>query len=392
MAEYTPAGTYNDAAMRAEDKAKIDALKYQWEQASKAGNQAGMDAAHSAAEGLRSQYKYSGGGDGSMFVPLENKDNEPVPNNILSASSQEAYINELQKAQQEAALQALKSAYDRNVIDMDAQASKLPATYQAARNQSSAAAEQNRAGFNEHAAAYGLNSGAGGQADLAMRNQNMANMSAINQQEAAAVNDLDIMRLKVSTQYQNDIAQAIADGNMQKAQLLYQEAVRVDESLVAQSKAQADEDYRYWTSQQQAKDDQYKMQYAKASDMAAYGDFSGFLELGYTQEMVDQMYRVWAVQNPLLAQAAKGYSGNFNYGGGGGNITSPPKDDTKKDSAGSGSSKFSDSYIYGSDGGTTGVYVRGAGMLPAHIVEQYINQGRVAQKRDSNGKVYFVMR
>lgn len=397
MADYIPAGTYNDASLRAEDKAKIDALKYQWDQANKAGNQAGMDSAHSAAESIRSQYNYSGGGDGSMFIPLENDGNKPTPGVIASATPQNDYIEALSKAQREAALQALKSAYDQNVIDLDAQAGKIPQTFQAARNQTAATAEQNRAGFNEKAAAFGLNSGAGGQADLAMRNQNSANMTAINQQEAAAVNDLDTMRLKVSTQYQNDIAQAIANGDLQKAQQLYQEAVRVDESLVAQSMAQADENYRYWTAQQQAQSNAYEVQLRQAETMAAFGDFSGFLKLGYTQDNVDQMYRIWAAQNPLFAQAAKGYSGNFSYGGGGGNVSPSPDDDTPKagtktDSGASGGGKFSDDYIYRADGSTSSVYVRGMGTLPARVVEQYVDQGRVVQKRDASGKIYFVMR
>ena len=94
----------------------------------------------------------------------------------------------------------------------------------------------------------GLNSGAGGQAALAMTNQNTANQNTINTQQANAVNDLDTTRLKISTAYQNDIAQAIAQGDTARAQALYQEAVRVDNGLVQQSMSQADENYRYWAT------------------------------------------------------------------------------------------------------------------------------------------------
>lgn len=325
---------YDKIHLTPQDQATIDALTKQYEQVQSnalanggvtAEIQAKLDQIHGSAEALRAQSNYSGGGDGTSYIHLGN--DNPSKSPIVSATPQNDYIEALNKAQQEAALQALKSAYEQNVIDIDAQAGKIPGIYQGARNRTSAAAERSRAGFNEYAAASGLNSGAGGQAQLAMSNQNMANMSAIDQQEAQAMNDLETTRLKVSTQYQNDIAQAIADGNLQKAQQLYQEAVRVDESLVAQSKAQADENYRYWAAQQQAQNTAYEVKLRQAETMAAYGDFSGFLELGYPQETVDQMIRVWKAQNPLLAQAAGGNTGNFNYGGGGGGWPPSPKGD-----------------------------------------------------------------
>lgn len=57
--------------------------------------------------------------------------------------------------------------------------------------------------------------------------------------------------------------------------------------------AQADENYRHWST------GNAKQQKA-AETLAKYGDFSGFLALGYTQEQVNQMQRVWGVQNPYL--------------------------------------------------------------------------------------------
>ena len=48
---------------------EIQQFKAQYEQAKAAGDQAGMDAAHQAAEQLRYQYGYSGGVDGSNYLP-----------------------------------------------------------------------------------------------------------------------------------------------------------------------------------------------------------------------------------------------------------------------------------------------------------------------------------
>lgn len=41
----------------------------------------------------------------------------------------------------------------------------------------------------------------------------------------------------------------------------------------------------------------------KAQNMAQYGDFSGYLGLGYTQSEIDQMQKAWIAANPELAKA-----------------------------------------------------------------------------------------
>jgi len=62
----------------------------------------------------------------------------------------------------------------------------------------------------------------------------------------------------------------------------------------------------------------------RAQNMAQYGDFSGYLELGYSQSQVDAMKKAWIAANPAMAQAlgyvsAPRYS---SYGGSGsGGIT-----------------------------------------------------------------------
>lgn len=63
----------------------------------------------------------------------------------------------------------------------------------------------------------------------------------------------------------------------------------------------------------------------KAQNMAQYGDFSGYLELGYTQSEIDQMQKAWIAANPELAKAL-GYVKTpepvySSYSGGGKNNT-----------------------------------------------------------------------
>lgn len=69
----------------------------------------------------------------------------------------------------------------------------------------------------------------------------------------------------------------------------------------------------------------------KAQNMAQYGDFSGYLGLGYTQSEIDQMQKAWIAANPELAKVLgyvktpepvySSYSGGGSSGGGGGSVT-----------------------------------------------------------------------
>lgn len=69
----------------------------------------------------------------------------------------------------------------------------------------------------------------------------------------------------------------------------------------------------------------------RAQNMAQYGDFSGYLDLGYTQDQIDQMRKAWIAANPAMAQAlgyvAPVYS---SYGGGGGGGSGSSQDKLKE--------------------------------------------------------------
>ena len=52
------------------DKAALEAAGNSYNQAYSAGDQAGMDAAHKQAEAIRNKYGYSGGSDGSQYIPF----------------------------------------------------------------------------------------------------------------------------------------------------------------------------------------------------------------------------------------------------------------------------------------------------------------------------------
>ena len=76
---YTPKGTYNDNDLPEDAKRLIAQYKQAYADASAKGDTLGMAAAHSAAERLRINYGYSGGGDGSEYLPLSASGGQIMP-------------------------------------------------------------------------------------------------------------------------------------------------------------------------------------------------------------------------------------------------------------------------------------------------------------------------
>ena len=317
MAEYTPTGTYHDNPVSEADKKKLDSLSAQWHSATAAGDTASADAAHAEAERIRAGYGYSGGADGSEYhaVSTEKQAQGQQPSytapTLTPAQSQAQYIEDIYAEQQKATEAALKAAYDQNVLTLDATAQKIPGAYQAARNEAASQSEIARQSFNEYAAASGLGNGAAAQMHLSMNTALGGNLNALSTAEANAKADLELQRAQIETKYKNDIAQAIADGNFAKAQALYNEAIRVDESIRNTQMQQATLDQNAHSINQNAYLNNYAAMEAKAATLAQYGDFSGYAALGYTPEQIAAMQAEWQRQNTVT------YSG----GGGGGSDT-----------------------------------------------------------------------
>ena len=314
---------YNDAIMNNADKQKIAALGEQWQAAQKAGNQGGMNEAHEQAELIRKKYGYSGGGDGSGFKIVGN--NTVLP----EAKDQSESINKIYDAQQKAKTDALKAAYDQNMLDYDAQAAKIPQTYNEARRQVSTQADISRANLNEQMAGSGINVGAGSQLALSQQNSRNAAMGKVSTAEADALSDLEAQRQKVKAAYQNAVAQAISENDAERAKALYTEAQRVDNSIVNTAVKQLSVDTTLAENERSRLEQQ-------AATLAKYGDFSGYAALGYSQDQIDAMQKVWGAQNPKLYYERTGrYPASYtpsnrrNPGGDGGDDTITPVRDPK---------------------------------------------------------------
>ena len=186
-----------------------------------------------------------GGGGGGGYYYTAPKAQYEAPT-LPSATSQADYIKAMYDASQKAQEEALRASYEKNTGALDYQQGKIAPTYDAAANNAGAQAAIQRANFNESANASGLNTGAGSQAELSMRNAEAANISAIRKAQANAQADLDYQRSQLTLEYQNAIREAIAKNELQKAQALYEEAKRVDESLVSTAINQANLNWQIW--------------------------------------------------------------------------------------------------------------------------------------------------
>lgn len=153
------------------------------------------------------------------------------PPHYYTAEDHSDYINEIYAAAERQALAALEGAYTEQLAAFDSEAAALPGTYREAKNRAAADAAVTQQSMNERFTASGLNSGAQGQAALALGIAAQGSMAALDAEEARSLAELESRRAQVKAQYQNAVAQAIAQNEIERANALYQEAVRVDNSF-----------------------------------------------------------------------------------------------------------------------------------------------------------------
>lgn len=155
------------------------------------------------------------------------------PPHYYTAEDQSGYIDEIYAAAERQALSALEGAYREQLAAYDSEAAALPGLYREAKNQSAASAAVTQQSMNERFTASGLNSGAQGQAALALGIAAQGELAGLDAERASRLADIESRRAQTKAQYQNAVAQAIAQNEIERANALYQEAVRVDNSFAA---------------------------------------------------------------------------------------------------------------------------------------------------------------
>ena len=230
------------------------------------------------------------------------------------------YIQAMAQAKREAAVSQLQAAYEKNLAQLDRAKGEIAPTYEAARNRAAGQAAQSRRQFNEYAAAHGLGSGLGGQAQLALSNHLQGTLGDLSAREADAVSKLELERAQAEADYNAALAQARSEGDYELARQLYDEKVRQDEALAQWTKWEAQQDYQSsyfdWQRQQALRNAEREdaLAEARASGESeeqlremlfqyaqSTGDY-GSLEAYYTPQQIARLEEQWRAQR---AQAAR---------------------------------------------------------------------------------------
>ena len=153
---------------------------------------------------------------------------KPASDAVQTGSGKD-YLDQMYTAALEAQLENLKAAYQQNMANLDLEEAAAEDRYREQKRQSAGEAERMAANWREVANAYGLNSGAVGQAALAMNNQRQSDLNALSREQATALAEIQRQRTLLGQQYQSAINQALAENNYERANALYKEAVRLEE-------------------------------------------------------------------------------------------------------------------------------------------------------------------
>lgn len=320
---------YNEAKERAlaGDMSAVMDMRNANDEANKLRNAYGYAAvfANEDINNVKKQINYYGGGSsgggGSVSAAVESGWNSGGAVEDLSE-----YLEELYAAQRRQTLANLNNAYQQNVNAINRAGEGVDARYQNARNQAAGASELAARNFAEYAAASGLNSGAGGQAELARNVTLQNNLNDINTAEAEVYADLELQLANAETEYNNAIAQAEASNDFALAESLYQEKVRVQQELVNQQMQQYQMDLQNRqlafqqqqaeiANQQWQQQFDYNSQQDAKSNLAAWGEIS--LQYGKmpSQEMLDAMGMSADYAQSLIAsmQAAAAEDSRLKY-------------------------------------------------------------------------------
>ena len=311
-------GVYDDWQQSIKDQ--MNSNSQAWWDAKNRGDQAEMDRLHQENVNLAGQLGGDVSYDGSTGTWGGSSGMPGVPDYQPTDNSE--YLEEMAAAYLEKQKEALKQAYEQNLSNLQAEQDKLGANYQAARNQEAADSALSQKRWNETAAAYGLNSGTQGQAALSYSNQLQSDLSNLQAAESAANAEIERQRTDLGKEYQSAMTQAIADNNYQLYQLLYQEAVRVDQALQNQSQYNAslalqkyqtmldkyynDQSFKY--TQDQANRSE---QFDAAALLAQMGDYSAYGKLyGWDDATIQKMNNLWQQANMNRSSSSSSYSGS----------------------------------------------------------------------------------
>lgn len=201
--------------------------------------------------------QYQAAYSGLTGKELANRDYSQMENAALQGyEAQTGAVNQVYDAQNAAQLAALRQAYENSRAEAERGMSKIASAYQQQKNTTAAESEVARRNYQEQAAASGLNAGNRGQAALAFSNQLQSNLGQLSTAEANAMSDAQFELNRLYSDYQNQISQAIAQNNYERAAALLQEYQTAQKSKVETALNQANLNLQTADFNRQVRNDQ----------------------------------------------------------------------------------------------------------------------------------------
>lgn len=145
----------------------------------------------------------------------------------------EEMINQMYDAALTGQKTQLEQNYNKGLADLEAEQQKIQQQTDENLNRTYVEAAKAQKNWNEVQNAYGLTSGAMGQARLAQDNQLQADLTALRGAQATVDANIERERTTLSQEYMAAIAQAQADNDLQRAQALYDQAKADEADLLA---------------------------------------------------------------------------------------------------------------------------------------------------------------
>ena len=270
------------AGMSDLDRAALDAAKASWNKAYAAGDRAGMDAAHKQAESIRGNYGYSGGDDGSQYIPGTRFTYEEAP----------SYTNRYQGKIDDLTDQIL----DREPFSWDPETDPLYKMYVERYQNNGERAMRDALG------------------QIGARTGGLASSYAVNAAQQAYNGYMGAMADKIPELRQLAYSMYRDEGDDQRSVLEMLTALEQGDYAKYQdllSRYQSDRDFAYGSYRDTVGDRRYGSEwdetaYARALEraqtLAAAGDFSGYKALGYSDAEIAALKAAYE-----RAQAAAGY-------------------------------------------------------------------------------------
>lgn len=326
---YVAKGTYFDRDLSDSDKAAVADYSRQWYEARDRGDQAGMDAAHSAAEAIRSGYDYSGGDDGSERIGLGGwigggkAGGESVSGSgavgswgggQFSYNNAPSYVNRYQSQIDGLTSQIL----GRAAFEYDPENDPTYQQYKASYTRSGQRAMQDTLGQVSARTGGLASSYAGGAAQQTYDNYMSALADKIPELRQLAYS---MYQDEGNTQRANlEMLMALEQGDYSKYQNLlsqYNTDRSFDYGIFRDSVGdQRYEDETAYNRENYASETEYNRALSKAQTMAAVGDFSGYKELGYSDDEIANLKIAWDAAQMLSRSSGRSGGGGSSGGSG----------------------------------------------------------------------------